>query len=71
MKDDEFVFFGEDETSLPRRQTLKERFLRAWHGWFWAVEYIPGPVYYIYYCGLFAIVWNEIEGWSWGGWNID
>lgn len=41
------------------------------HRMFWAVEYIPGPVIYIYYCGLFSICWSEVYGWHWGGWNFD
>lgn len=41
------------------------------HRLFWAVEGIDGPVFWIYYCGLFSVVWNEITGWEWGGWNFD
>lgn len=41
------------------------------HRMFWAWGTIDGPVYWIYYLGIFSLVWNEIEGWSWGGWNFD
>lgn len=38
---------------------------------FWAWEVVDGPVYWIYYRGFWSWVWNEFEGWSFGGLNVD
>lgn len=54
-----------------RKPTMRERLRRAWKGWFWALEVIDGPVYWIYYIGLFSVVWSEMDGWHWGGFNVD